>query len=293
MRSNSTLTVAAVQFEMKPVSSFDEFADQARTALDEAGLGKEIVVLPELFTTGLFAAQEGWEEDEVSGLSRLHEYLPAYRELFAAESKARQTWILAGSTLALTSSGIQNVAHLFGPEGQESTHVKTHIFPAEGGWGTVEGDGLEVIDINGVTVGIAICYEAEIPEVSTILTRKGAEIILVPSYTFTEAGFYRVRHCAAARAIENQVYVVHCPVTGDLPAPLSPGWGRPSILSPCDLDFPANGVIAEGAENTQSTVTATLDLELLRENRRSGAATTYQDRKRRSSLYAEYQEFRY
>ena len=97
-----------------------------------------------------------------------------------------------------------------------------------------------------------------------------------------------MRHCAAARAIENQVYVVHCPTVSHLGLPLSPGWARASVLSPCDLVFPANGVLVESDTNAQDVVTYELDLDLLQENRRTGAATTFRDRGRRKDLYAKY-----
>ena len=63
---------------------------------------------------------------------------------------------------------------------------------------------MEVIELPFAKVGFNICYEAEIPECAATLTEQRAESILCPSFTFTEFGFWRVRHCAAARAIENQ-----------------------------------------------------------------------------------------
>lgn len=278
---------------MRPVSSFAEFRDDVLEALGQVTDGTELVVFPELFTSGLFCVSEGWENDSINDYSRLADFLDDYRELFTGEAARRGYSILAGSTLARTERGIENVAYLFGPDGSEFTHAKTHIFPAEGQWDTEEGNDFRITEVNGVKVGIAICYEAEIPEVATILSRKGADVIVVPSYTFTEAGFYRVRHCAAARAIENQVYMVHCPTVGELPAPLSPGRGRPSILSPCDLAFPANGILTEGVDDAFSVVSAVLDLDLLEENRKTGAATTQKDRARRAELYSRYRDFLY
>lgn len=283
-----TLSVAAAQFEMRAVDGFDAFARQVRELLDRTA-GARVVVLPELFTEALFTIEPDWTSHRIDRLTRIADYTDQYAELFAAEAAARDQWILAGSQLTATGRGHENVAHLFGPGGETYTHSKTHIFPAEAGWGTVEGDELAVHDIDGVTVGIAICYEAEIPEVCTALTALGAEVLLTPSYTFTEAGFWRVRHCAAARAIENQVYAVHCPTVSKLPEPLSPGYGRASVLSPCDLAFPPNGVLAEARTNEQDVITHELDLDLLHENRASGAATTHKDRGRRGALYAKYE----
>lgn len=282
-----TLSVAAAQFEMRAVDSFETFATQVRSLLDDAR-GVQLVVLPELFTEALFTVDPAWQSHEIAQLTRIAEFTEEYTDLFAAEARARGQWILAGSHLVATERGHENVAHLFGPEGQLHTHSKTHIFPAEGDWDTQEGDELAVFDVDGVTVGVAICYEAEIPEVCTTLTAMGAEVLLVPSYTFTDAGFWRVRHCAASRAIEDQVYVVHCPTVAHFEAPLSPGYARASILSPCDLVFPANGVLVEAKTNEQDVVIYQLDLDLLHQNRASGAATTHKDRGRRRDLYAKY-----
>ncbi|WP_432251726.1 nitrilase-related carbon-nitrogen hydrolase [Streptomyces sp. HNM1019] len=282
-----TLSVAAAQFEMRPVGSFDDFAAQVRDLLDRAA-GARLVVLPELFTEALFTIDPDWRSHDAARLTRIAEHTDRYTVLFAAEAAARGQWILAGSHLTATARGHENVAHLFGPGGELHTHSKTHIFPAEAEWGTVEGDELTVHDIDGVTVGIAICYEAEIPEVTTALTGLGAEVLLTPSYTYTEAGFYRVRHCAAARAIENQVYVVHCPTISHLTGPLAPGFGRASVLGPCDQAFPADGVLAEARTNEQDVIAHRLDLDLLHANRATGAAPTHRDRGRRAALYAKY-----
>ncbi|MDZ7886829.1 MAG: nitrilase-related carbon-nitrogen hydrolase [Mycobacterium sp.] len=280
-----SISVAAVQFEMRPVKDFAEFATQVKELVDQTA-DSEIIVFPELFTESLFTINTDWKSDPVSALGRIADYTDEYRSLFANLARERGQTILAGSHLVRgPDDSLLNVAHLFTPDGQLFTHEKTHIFPAEAEWGTGEGDALDPIDLGDVTVGIAICYEAEVPEVATVLSRRGAELILSPSYTFTEAGFYRVRHCLAARCIENQVYAVHAPVTGDLGAPLSPGWARASVLGPCDTGFPPNGIITEAPQNVESVIHATLDLDALAENRRSGAATTFHDRKRRAALY--------
>lgn len=282
-----TLKVAAAQLELRETNSFDTWTAQVRDLLDQVPEAR-LVVLPELVTESLFTTEPDWRQHEISSLTRISEHTDAYVELFAAEAARRRQWILAGSHLVSTPTGHQNVAFLFGPDGERHEHAKTHIFPAEADWDTREGDELGIVDVDGVKVGIAICYEAEIPEVTTALTALGAELLLVPSYTFTEAGFWRVRHCAAARAIENQVYVVHCPTVSHLDAPLAPGWARASVLSPCDLAFPADGVLVEARTNVQDVITYELDLDLLHENRRSGAATTHTDRGRRRDLYTKY-----
>ena len=246
----------------------------------------DIVLLPELFTIGLFSATSRWDTAPMSDLSRLADFTPQYEELFETEARSRGQFILAGSHLVEDDSRFRNVAHLYGPDGLVHKHAKTHIFPAESEWGTAEGDELQVVELPMAKVGIAICYEAEVPEVASALAEQGAEIILCPSYTFTENGFWRVRHCAQARCIENQVYFVHCCTGGEPHQTLPGGWSRSSILSPCDVPWEApNGVIAEARANTEEVISGTVDLDALYENRESGAATTFRDRRRRASLY--------
>jgi predicted amidohydrolase len=79
---------------------------------------------------------------------------------------------------------------------------------------------------------------------------------------------------------------VHCS-TGARPAgPLPGGWAQSSILAPCDAAWPANGVLAEAEANQEQVIRATLDLDALHENRETGAAPTYRDRRRRADIYA-------
>ncbi len=282
-----TVSIAAINFLVRPVHDFDEFAQHVRGLLDQAE-GADLVLLPELFTVELFTTEPTWRTDDIADLTRIDAYTDDYRALFTEEARRRGQHIAAGSHLMKRGDRHLNVAGLFTPEGTVHEHAKTHIFPGEAAWSTSEGDELKAIDLPFAKVGFAVCYEAEIPEVPSSLAEQGAEIILCPSYTFTEHGFWRVRHCAASRAIENQVYFVHCSTGGSPGAPLPNGWTRSSILGPCDQPWAANGVIAEAGENTETLARGVVDLDALRRNREDGAATTFRDRRRRAGTYAEW-----
>ncbi|MBI2964554.1 MAG: carbon-nitrogen hydrolase family protein [Deltaproteobacteria bacterium] len=279
-----TLSIAACQFALRPVGSFAEFAEHARGLLDGAR-GADLVLFPELFTIELFASFPGWREAPLAELARIDEHTEAYRGFFAAEARARRQVILAGSHLVREAGRTLNVAHLFEPGGRQHRHAKTHIFPAESAWNGAEGDRLQAVDLGFARVGVAICYEAEIPECAASLAEQGAEIVLCPSFTLTEHGFWRVRHCAQARCVENQVFLVHCCAVGRPGAPLPDAWGRSSVLAPCDAGWPADGVLAEAEANREMVIRAEIDLDRLHENRQGGAAPTFRDRRRRASLY--------
>ena len=177
----------------------------------------DLVLFPELFTVELFTGLRGLEGDTSL---RTHADRRAsqseYRSLFQERRRSDRSTSSAGPHLMRLDGRYVNVGHLFDPDGAFQIHVKTHIFPAESEWQTEEGDALEVFDLPFARVGFNICYEAEIPEAASTLAEQGAEIILCPSFTFTEFGFWRVRHCAQARCVENQVYFVHC-CTGGQP----------------------------------------------------------------------------
>lgn len=282
--ATNEVTIAAVGFTIRPVQSFDEFADHVRSLLDEAK-GSDLVVFPELFTLELFTIEPDWQQATPSDLVRVAEHTASYREVFADEAKLRNQFICAGSHLERRGDEVVNVSHLFGPDGERFEHLKTHLFPEEGGWNLAEGDEMRAFDLPFARVGINICYEMEIPECASSLAEQGAEIILCPSYTFTEHGLWRVRHTAQARAIENQVYVVHSATGGPGAGPIPPGWTRSSVLSPCDLPWTPNGVVVEAETNVEHVVVGTVDLDVLRRNRLDGAATTFRDRRRRRDLY--------
>lgn len=280
------VSIAACQFVIRPVADFNAFAGQCAKLLDRAK-GADLAIFPELFTLALFTAQAGWQKRPARELGWVDRFTGDYCEFFANEARRRRQHIVAGSHLEKAGNGFLNVSYVFGPRGLVHRHAKTHIFPAESAWCTGEGDRAEAFDLPFARCGISICYETEIPECASTLTEQGAEIILCPSFTFSEYGFWRVRHCAQARAIENQVYYVHCATGGEMPpGPLPNGWTRSSILGPCDTPWSArNGVIAEARTNVQTVLRGTVDLDRLHENREKGVAPTFRDRRRRAAVY--------
>lgn len=281
-----SVSIAVCQFVMRPVKSFDGFARQVSRLLDRAE-GADLVILPELFTLALFTTFDDWRNRPVTELVKVDRYTKAYRAFFEEEARRRKQHIVAGSHLEKRKAGYFNVAYVYGPSGLVHMHDKTHIFPAEAQWKTREGDRMEAFDLPFARVGINICYETEVPECSASLTEQGAEIILCPSFTFSERGFWRVRHCAQSRCIENQIYYVHCATGGKLPrGPVPNGWTRSSILSPCDTPWAsANGVVAEAETNVETVLMGSVDIDLLYQNRESGVATTFNDRRRRADCY--------
>ena len=211
---------------------------------------------------------------------------PIIQNHFASLSKKFDTAIVGGSLPVEIQSKIFNVATLYLPSGARVDHAKTHLFPGEHAYGIVEGDLVAVTEYRGVKMSMAICYEVEIPELVTAITHRGAELLLVPSFTSTPAGAHRVRTCAAARTIEAQIFVACAPAVGEMGNPVGPAFGQACVLSPADMGFPDDGILASGPADRQGVAIAELDLKTLANDRKHGNATTQFDRKRRESLYS-------
>src|SRR5262249_18398854 len=78
----------------------------------------------------------------------------------------------------------------------------------------------------------------------------------------------------------------HCCLGGGPGSPLPNGWARSSIISPCDVPWKnAVGVLAEADSDKEMDNRGAVDLDVLREKREKGAATTFKDRRRRASIY--------
>jgi predicted amidohydrolase len=78
---------------------------------------------------------------------------------------------------------------------------------------------------------------------------QGMNILFVPFLTDTQNGYTRVKHCAQARAIENECYVAIAGCVGNLPKVNNMDIQYASgCLYPSDFAFPSNGIKAEATQ---------------------------------------------
>lgn len=269
---NKRVRIATIQFDHRPINGFDQFAAQVlhyvRLAEDA---GSHLVVFPEYVTGPLVMLDPDWRR-----------WTGPYQELFSGMARSTRMTILAGTHLTDRAGTLYNTAHLFLPSGQCHTQEKLHMTPCEvDPWCLGRGEGLTVVDTPAGRLGILVCFDVEFPEAAQMVAEAGADIILVPSATDDRQGFWRVRHCCHARAVENQVYVVHSALVGGLPAVryFEQFYGRSSIITPCDIPFPPGGVAVEGEWNHGLCVVGEVDLELLAQVHRSGSVLPRAERR--------------
>ena len=284
-RSTFPVRVCAVQYPVRPVASFDDFARQVTFFVDAAaGYRADFVLFPEIFTLQLLSflphAQRGQAVRQVAALA------PDYLDLFHDLAVRYNTNVVGGSTYVEEEDGIMNVAFLFRRDGSIERQEKLHVTPNESRWwGVRPGAGVSVFDTDRGRVAISICYDVEFPEVARIAAQKGAQILFVPFCTDNRQGYLRVRLCAQARAIENQMYVVAAGVTGLIPDVdnMDVNYAQSGVFTPSDFPFARDGVAAECEPNIEAIVVADLDLELTRRNRLAGTVRPWTDR--RTDLY--------
>ncbi len=278
--------VAAVQYQMRPIKSFQEFSQQCEFFIDTASEYRmDFLLFPELLTNQLLALVPA----ERPGLSarRLNEFTEQYLEFFGNMAMKYNVNIIGGSHLTLENDRLYNISYLFRRDGSVAKQYKLHITPSESRWwGVQPGDAIEIFETDRGKIAILICYDVEFPEVVRIAASKGANILFVPFNTDIRSGYMRVRTCAAARCIENGVYAVLAGPVGNLPfvdgADIH--YGQACILTPSDLPFARDGIAEEATPNVETMVVHELDIDTLRKNRRVGAVRPWTER--RSDLYA-------
>ena len=148
---------------------------------------------------------------------------------------------------------------------------------------------LRVFETGLGTMAIAICYDVEFPEIARAAARRGCRILIVPSCTDDRQAFLRVRYCAQARCIENQLYVVHATTVGSLPmvSSVALNYGQASILTPSDFPFSRDGILAEGVANLETMVIGELNMEVIESNRATATVLPLRDSEKTAQVVAD------
>lgn len=273
--------VACVQYQMRKVASFDDFSQQISYFVDiAADYRADYVLLPELVTLQLLSAQE--ETSPQKGMLKLSEYTPKYVQLLTSLATKYGLTIIGGSHPTHVGEALHNICYICLSNGEIVEQPKIHITPNERRWwGIRGGHQLKVIDTPKARIGVLICYDIEFPEAARFLADQGVEIIFVPFCTDNRQSYLRVRYCAQARAIENQIYLALTGNVGNLPDVnnMDVQYGQAAVLTPSDFAFARDGIAAEADSNEETVLVCDLDLDDLHASRHGGTVTPRLDRR--------------
>lgn len=182
----------------------------------------DLIVLPEMFSTGFVTKPEGVAEID-GGYS-----LSWMRELAAGRSCA-----VAGSLSVKSGSSYRNRFYFVFPDGSEIHYDKHHLFSYSGeGRRYTPGKERVVVSYKGVRILLQVCYDLRFPVFSRNRLSGGSPeydlILYVASWPEKRIGAWDA--LLKARAIENACYVAGVNRAGSDPGNYYPG--HTTFISP-------------------------------------------------------------
>lgn len=213
----------------------------------------DVVVLPELWTTSYTLKEFGDLAEESA------ESIKAFLKDMAVTYNVN---IIGGSFINKINGKIYNSSVVVNNNGEiVYEYDKIHLVPMLDEHLFLTGGKKKstVFEINGIKMGLIICYDLRFPELSRSLALEGAEVLFVVA----EWPIARTKHwrmLSIARAIENQTYVVSCNNVGSLK---DVEYGGNSMI----ID-PWGDILLEGSPNNEETISAELDFELITQIRK-------------------------
>src|SRR3954462_13730196 len=254
MGRRTLVRAAAVQLQSTPDRDRN-LATADRLTREAAKAGAELIVLPEKWPA------LGTPEQTIAAAEPLDGPVARW-----AASVARELGVdlVAGSFTEHVQDDARerNTSLHVGPDGElRATYRKIHMFDVEVG-GRVykesehEAPGDEIVvsqTVDGVGLGLSICYDVRFPELYRILAVRGAEIVCVPAaFTFaTTRDHWEILR--RARPLEGQAFVAAATQIGEHAPGIRSG-GRSMIVDPW-------GVVLATAPDTETFIVAELHLQ--------------------------------
>lgn len=202
------MRVALIQLDVDLAETREARISRACELIAEQS-GADLVVLPEIWSTGYFAFDRYASTAEpVDG--------PTVR-ILADAARTASVHVHGGSIVERAADGsLYNTSLLFSPDGDlVHTQRKFHVF----GYQSREaellrgGDEIDAYRSPFGVVGMTTCYDLRFPELYRVLVDQGAEILIVPA-AWPLARLAHWRLLTRARAVENQCFVLACNTAG-------------------------------------------------------------------------------
>jgi predicted amidohydrolase len=207
----------------------------------------DLVVFPELFTTGY-----SLEHLDLLGLAEPIPDGPSLRRLKRAAAGAGVA--VVGSIIERDAGELFDTAMVIDRHGEVvGRYRKSHLYPAELDH-FKPGAELAVVVVDGLHLGLAICFEHAFPEIFAELALAGAQVVAVPSAVPRGFG-YLLDLRTRARAQDNQFFVAASNLAGDD--------GHTSWCGGSLIVDPRGSVLASAGASGEALIAAELDLSLI------------------------------
>ncbi len=245
--------IALVQMNAKLAETENNLNKMESFIREAARQRVDIICFPELCVQGYSRNCSGPTAENVPGPSS---------ERIIKWAKQYGIVVLAGLA-EISPAGKPFISQLVAyPDGKLSKYRKTHLGSSEQ-TNFTPGSELPVFSCDRLRFGVQICWDLHFPEVTTILSLKGAEIIFAPHASPTIAGDRREiwLKYMTARAYDNAVFVAACNLVGNDDAGHSFSGGALVI-------DPKGNIVAEAFNNREELLVADLDPVLINTIRR-------------------------
>lgn len=291
------MKVACVQMDVQQCMKQKNLNNALSMAAEAAENGAEIIVLPEVFSTGFCYENFDRAAESFPGLT--FENLSCFSETRdcvlmgsliekavvgkdTAEKGIAERDIAEKSSLKNTGSKGEkdseistlyyNLGFCLESGKLVGTYRKTHPFKSENSYFS-KGDSIEPIFLkkHNLKLGFELCYELRFPEVARKLTLAGSDL-LITTAAFPNPRSDHWKTLIKARAIENQIPHIACNRTGN--APDVSYFGGSMIID-------AWGEVKADAGHKECVIVHDLDIEHKKEVR--GNIPVFEDR--RTELY--------
>lgn len=234
----------------RPDVNFDHTAQWIAEAMEDK---PDVVVLPESWDISFLprgATPELYKDN----------YQRAIRQI-GALAREHQVNIVAGSVSRWEDGMLYNCCCIFDRQGAlVATYDKTHLFTHVGeDKRYTRGESLCRFQLDGVACGVIICYDVRFPELVRTMCLDGMDVLFVVCQ-WPQARIDLLQTLCAARAIENQIFVVCCDACGTAGGKVCGGGS--AIFDP-------SGRFLARADDTEQRIYAEIDpgsLQSLRES---------------------------
>lgn len=272
------MKIATCQYQIERLPNWESYAKKIESLVTHAKKqDAQVLLLPE------YAGVEigGLQQTDEKLYAVIQPLLPRYLNLFKELAAKYQMYLQPGTILEeVAPQQYINRAYFFEPNGKVGYQDKLQLTEFEKNSQLIQrGKSQTIFETPLGKIGIAICYDSEFPEIVKYLVTNGAQLILVPSYTNSLSGYYRVSLSCRARALENQCYVAVSFVVGkvDLSEPVDNACGSAAIYSPVDVGFPDDGVLALGTMSKVEMIVSEIDFKKIAWVRENGQVRNFAD----------------
>ena len=230
------MKVASIQFASTPNAPEANRQTAAALINEAADKGASLVVLPELWPTGLAARKAITQAESMRDTT-----VTLLRQL----AKLRKVYIVGGSFAEKKDGRLYNTVVAVDERGEiTAKYRKTHLYPQEEEEVFTQGDEWVSAECAGIRLGVISGQDIYFPEFARNLALRGAQLLVAP--LLLKENIEEVHLLARARALENSCFVIVANQARDMAA------GRSIIISP-------GGAILAEAKTKDTILMAELD----------------------------------